>query len=172
MARLETWFKTERMHRHEVRGKTIATRLKFELEYARDQELVLQQHQSPEFKPFVLAKCQEKLEFFQVVKPSRRQERWMSEIVRPRIGALGRTGQKLSESVDRALDESKAKLTWATSDRFQHLVARGSVDELRLFVAEPETFVENRRATSVMVCDAYTRTRRPPPPSARGFREP
>ena len=73
MARLETWFKTERMHRHEVRGKTIATRLKFELEYARDQELVLQQHPSPEFKPFVLARCQEKLQFFQIVRPSKRR---------------------------------------------------------------------------------------------------
>ncbi len=58
MARLHAWFNEERVHRHEVRGKTIATRLKFELEYERDRELVLQEHRSEHFLEYVIQACQ------------------------------------------------------------------------------------------------------------------
>ena len=49
LERLERWLKLERQHRHEVRGKTIATRLQYGLEYERDRQLVLEQHQSQDF---------------------------------------------------------------------------------------------------------------------------
>ena len=154
MERLERWMKQERQYRHEVRGKTIAMRIKYELEYERDRQLVLEQHQSEDFKPFVLEKCSEKLAFFQITRPSKRQERWVDEVVKPRIGATARGGQKLSQSADLKLDEKKAKLTWATADRAIHLVSRGTEDQLRIFVSEPEAFVERRASTSIVVCDA------------------
>ena len=72
MERLERWLKDERQHRHEVRVKTLTTRLMYELEYERDRQLVLQQHESKDFKPFVLEKCREKLAFMQIMKPSRK----------------------------------------------------------------------------------------------------
>ena len=147
------------MARHEfcsthLKGETIATRLQHELECERDRQVVLDQHQSKDFKPFVLERCREKLAFFQVTRPSKKQERWMEKIVKPRLGATARVAQKLSQSADLKLDERKARLTWATADRVIHLVSRGTEDQLRLFVSEPEAFVERRASTSIVVCDA------------------
>ena len=77
MERLERWLKLERQHRHEVKGKTIAMRLKYELEFERDRQLVLEQHQNKDSKPFALERCREKLAFFEVRKPSKMQDRWL-----------------------------------------------------------------------------------------------
>jgi len=154
MARLHQWFNQEREYRHEVRGKILNTRLKYELEYERDRELVLEQHKSPEHLPYVLQACQEKLSFFQILRASKRQEKWMAKVVRPRIRATARVAQKLSEGRDAELCSVKGKLTWATSDRMIHLVARGTEAELEMFVSDPRRFIENRQATSVVVVDA------------------
>ncbi len=153
-ARLEAWFREERVHRHEVRNKSLATRLRFEMEFERDKQLVLEQHKSPEFRPYVLERVRDKLSWFQITRPSKKQERWISDVVRPRIRATTRAAQKLNESTDRKLDEVKAKLTWATADRLVHLIARGEPEALRVFCSEPEVFCENRAQTSVVVCDA------------------
>ena len=40
MARVKTWFDDERVHGHEVRKRTILTRLKYELEYETDRQMV------------------------------------------------------------------------------------------------------------------------------------
>ena len=58
--RLETWFNNERQHRHEVRGRLLHARLKYELEYERDRQLVLEQQESKWFKEFVHQACQTK----------------------------------------------------------------------------------------------------------------
>ena len=49
---------------------------------------------------------------------------------------------------------SKAKLTWATADRFIHIVTKGTAEELSLYVSDTEGFAENRVHTSVVVVDA------------------
>ena len=69
--------------------------------------------------------------------------------MKPRIRATARTGQKLHENV-----------AWAIADRFEHLVARGSVEDLRVHVSRPEEFIENQRNTSVVVVDATARAPR------------
>ena len=71
----------------------------------------------------------------------------------PRL-SLRSKGQKLSETKNKYLDGQKAKLTWATADRFQHIVARGGAQELSLFVGDPEGFAEQRKQTSLVVVDA------------------
>ena len=50
-ARMKSWLKRERIHGHEVRVKILTQRLIFELEYERDQQLVLQEHNSEHFFP-------------------------------------------------------------------------------------------------------------------------
>ena len=75
MARLHPWFNQEREYRHEVRGKILNTRLKYELEYEGDRELVFEQHNSPEHLPYVLQACQEKLSFFQILRANKTQEK-------------------------------------------------------------------------------------------------
>ena len=154
MHKLHQWFNSEREHRHEVREKTILTRLKYELEYERDKQLVLQQHEAPEFNPWALKGIQQRLQTFKITEQTKAQEDWFNRIVRPRIGATPRTGQKLSENVNRELTDQKHLTTWATSDRFMHLVSRGSVEDLRIHVGRPEEFIENREDTSFVVLDA------------------
>ena len=154
MHKLHQWFVGEREHRHEVREKTILTRLKYELEYERDKQLVLQQHEDDKFNPWALKAIEHRLSTFQITEQSRSQEDWFNTIVRPRIGATPRTGQCLSESVDRGLKDEKHLTTWATSDRFIHTVARGTAEDLRIHVSDPEGFIENREDTTVVVVDA------------------
>ena len=154
MHKVHQWFVGEREHRHEVREKTILTRLKFELEYERDKQLVLEQHNDEHFNPWALKAIQERLATFKITEQPKQQEDWFNVIVRPRIGATPRTGQCLSESVDRPLRDEKHLTTWATSDRFVHTIARGDVEDLRIHVADPEEFAKNRESTTVVVLDA------------------
>ena len=154
MHKLHHWFVGEREHRHEVRDKTILTRLKFELEYERDKQLVLEQHSDEHFNPWALKAIQDRLATFKITEQTRVQEDWFNIIVRPRIGATPRTGQCLSESVDRPLRDQKHLTTWATTDRFAHLIARGNAEDLRIHVADPQEFAKNRESTTTVVLDA------------------
>ena len=154
MARLKKWFDEERAHGHEVRNSTINTRLKFELEYEVDKQLVLQEHKSENFCAHALRASQRRLTKFAITCPSKQQEWWCDHYVYPRIGATARTGQKLSEQHNRKDLYEKHQLTWATSDRFIHLVARGTSDELLTHISRPEEFIEHRHETAVIVVDA------------------
>ena len=153
--RLERWFKNEREHRNEIRTRHLSTRLKYELEFERDRELVLQEQSSEKFLDFVLEATQTKLSWFQLSSITRKQKDWMSRVVCPRIGATARVAQRLSNSRNTfEVDKDKALLTWATADRVMHIVARGSRDDLSLFVSDPDEFIKHREATSVVVVDA------------------
>ena len=59
--RVKAWLKHEREHGHEVRLKILTQRLLFEVEYDRDQQLVLQEHNSTDFFAPTLESCREKL---------------------------------------------------------------------------------------------------------------
>ena len=50
-----------------MRGRLLNARLKYELEYERDRQLVLEQHASDAFQRSVLQACQRKLKHFRVV---------------------------------------------------------------------------------------------------------
>ena len=154
MARLKNWFDNERVHGHEVRKKTILTRLKFELEYEVDRQMDLEQHKSPEFCAFALRSSQTRLKTLSIVSTTRVQDKWYDAIVLPRIRATARCGQKVTSSSNRKVVEERHQLSWATSDRFVHLAARGSTEELQLHVARPEEFVRDRAQTAVVVLDA------------------
>ena len=154
MHRVHQWFCKEREHRHEVREKTILTRLKFELEYERDKQIVLRDHESEEFLPWSLEVCQSRRASFQINQQTKLQRDWFDKIVCPRIQATARRGQTLHESVDREKMDDKHLVTWATSDRFLHLACRGEVEELRVRVSRPEEFIENRKKTSIVIVDA------------------
>ena len=148
--RLTKWFREEREYGHEVRGATIRTRVLYELEYERDCELVKQQTGDTSFRPYVLDAARDKLSYFQVFSSTKKQQCWMAQNVLPRMGATARTGQRLvTGGTDETVDFEKAKLTWATSDRFLHLVARGSEEQLAQFVAEPDKWVLTRQDTEV-----------------------
>ena len=130
----------EREFNSEVRGRTLNT--------------VLEAHQSPDFRPYVLEACREKLNYCQVSSIMKRQKKWLEHTLLRKIGASAASGQRLVSSMDRDVDERKARLTWATSDRFIHLVARGTARELEPFVANVEEFIEKRKTTRVVVVDA------------------
>ena len=154
MHRFKNWFDEERQHRHECREKTLLTRLKFELEYERDKQLVLREQESDKFLPWALESCQKRLSEFKIVQVEKNQKDWFDKIVCPRVGATARHGQILHESVNREEMDEKHLTTWATADRFIYLVARGTVEELRIHVSRPEEFIKNRKNTSIVVVDA------------------
>ena len=95
MWRLKAWFEKERTHGHEVREKHILTRLRYELELERDQQLVLQEHGDERFCSWALKSSMERLEKLDITQPSKTQESWYEKVVVPRIGATARTGQRL-----------------------------------------------------------------------------
>ena len=51
------------------------------------------------------------------------------------------------------LDPSRALLTFASCDRALWLVANGSTEDLRVFVANPEEFISRRKETVIVVID-------------------
>ena len=150
--RLKAWLSNERQFNHEVRKSHVVERFLYEAEYERDKQLVLQQHGSPEFKPQALEKVRTVLATYQIVSPSEKQDRWFKKVVLPNIGGRVRGAQRLSAKPI-ALDEVKARLSWATSDWFQNLVMRGSPEQLSEFVARPSEFCEHRARTSFVVMD-------------------
>ena len=85
MDRLAKWFAGERAHGHEVRKKTILTRLMAELTFERDRQLVRQRVNDEDFNPWSLRASQKRLESLVICGPSRAQEQWYEKIVLPRI---------------------------------------------------------------------------------------
>ena len=70
--RVGKWFNNEREHRREVRGRMLNARVKYELEYERGRQLVLEQKEADTFKRFVLQACQRKLQSFRVVNAEKK----------------------------------------------------------------------------------------------------
>ena len=150
--KLKEWLKDERIHGHEVRMKVLTQRLIFQLEYERDQQLVLQEHNSTKSFAPTFESCREKLTFLQVVNPSKRQVQWIADKVMPSIGASTRTPNRLSDK-NAKFDFIKCKTSWQTVDFFVDLVARGTEEELIEFVRDTEIFIKNRKSTSFVVVD-------------------
>ncbi len=150
--KMRAWLNNERAHNQEVRKSHLLERFKFQMEYERDKQLVLEQHGSVHFRPATLERLREILATFEVVNPSNKQESWFIKTVLPSIGARLRGAQRLRDK-PASLDETKAKLTWQTSDWFQDLVLRGTPEELSEFVAKPIEFAENRHKTAFVVMD-------------------
>ena len=151
--RIKCWFEDEREHGNEVRGKHITQRTLTELQFELDKQLVLCEQASENYSAQVHAACRLKLEFIKVHgMPTKQQQRFFDRVVRPYIGATGRIAQhKVHEDVH--LDHKKALLSYESHDRGVWLVGRGSVDDLALFVRDPQEFVKNRKETVYVVLD-------------------
>ena len=152
--KLALWFKRERDFNHEVKRKLILTQLKYHLEWEQDKQLHLKNQGHPSYNAEILKRVTQRLSTFRITQMIRKDSKWVDEFVMPRLHASGHKGQRLSEQKNKTLNHEKAKLTWATADRFQHLVARGSPEDLHLFVGDPEAFAEHRKDTSLVVVDA------------------
>ena len=142
--RVKAWVREERVHGHEIRVKMISQRLLFEMEYERDKQLVLQQHESELFNPKVLEEARRKLAWFRVLAPTTRQ--YMHTRVLQNLGAMTILPNRLTDKQAR-FDYDKCKTTWKTMDFFVDMVARDKVEELSEFVCNAEKFAEARRDT-------------------------
>ncbi len=146
MFELEKWFKHERQYRHEVRHSSLCLQLKLRLECERDRQLVYEQKGDPRFRDFVLEKVREKFSWFCIERQSLNQHKWISEIVRPGIGATARVAQRLHQGRNgRAVDRTRAMLSWQTSDWFIRLVNRGTEEELSEYVMDTAAQVDEHR---------------------------
>ena len=151
-ARTKSWLKHERMHGHEVRVKILTQRLIFELEYRRDQQLVLEEHNSERFFAPTLESCREKLTFLRVLSPSKRHVQWTETKVMPNVGASARVANRLSDK-DSRFDYHKCTTSWMTMDYFVDMVSRGTPAELIDFVRDPASFIRNKINTMIVLMD-------------------
>ena len=69
----------------------------------------------------VLKRITKRLSTFRVHQIVRKDRKWVEELALPRLSK----GMCLPEQQNNTLSASKAKLTWATADRNQHVVAMG-----------------------------------------------
>ena len=159
LARVKTWFDLERQHGHEVRFRHIQDRTKFEIQFERDRQVVLQEHQHPKFQPALLQACKDKLDLFETpkqigLKTSKKLETYMHITVLQHIKATVLCGQQMSTS-DTRCDREKFKITTAGIDYCIQLIsqAKDRRDELQSLVADPAAFAENYKKTSVFVLD-------------------
>ena len=72
LSRLEKWFKREREHGHEVKRKTILTRLTHELEFERDKQQTLCSLGHKDFNPEVLSRATKRLKTLSIFSASAR----------------------------------------------------------------------------------------------------
>ena len=149
---VKAWLEKERQYGHEVRAKHVAQRLRYQLEFERDKQLVYKETSSEKFQPRVYEACERRLALVSVHTWSRAQDSWFSKVVFPAIGGASRTPQRMTQQNPR-LDESKAHLTWASVDKMIQLVATGSREELQCLVQDTEAFVASRRETNIVVID-------------------
>ena len=149
---VKAWLEKERQYGHEVRAKHVAQRLRYQLEFERDKQLVYKETSSEKFQPRVYEACERRLALVSVHTWSKAQESWFSKVVFPAIGGASRTPQRMTQQNPR-LDESKAHLTWASVDKMIQLVATGSREELQCLVQDTEAFVASRRETNIVVID-------------------
>ena len=89
--RPRAWFNKERdEYNKEAREKHVNQRLKAEMEVERDTQTVLKQLEVPSFNEEVLKSCKEKLEWFRIHDPEKKQERWLTQVVWPALGCRPR----------------------------------------------------------------------------------
>ena len=150
--KVRKWFENERLHNTEVRQKHLVQRLKYQMEYEKDRQIVLQQQGSPLFKNWYLAALDYRLARFQIHNQTNEQITWFETKAAPRMGATARGSQRKSENSTRN-DEQKFQLTAQGLDYAIDLVARGTAEELVLHVADPESFIANRKQTKFVVLD-------------------
>ena len=152
LSRMSKWLAKEREYNHEIRYNHVSERFKYEAEYERDRQLVFEQTGSPKFKPATLERLREILSDYKLIGASEKQRKWFRKRVVPRMGGRLRAAQRLLDK-PLALDATKARLSWETSDWFQDLIARSVPEELSEFVCDPKTFAEHKAETSYVVMD-------------------
>ena len=113
---------------------------------------MLQQTNSKNFLPKVLAACLKKLEFIQVHQPTKQSKDWFDRHVCPWIGATPRTGQN-KYAGPLWLEKAKFDITCHSVDYMIGQVCQGTPDTLRDLVIDPEEYIRHREDTVIVVLD-------------------
>ena len=152
LKRVKVWFDNENRHKTEVRRKHIVQRIKYELEFDRDRQRVLEEHSSQKFNPVWLQAIENRLADYQIHCSSKTQLQWEEQVGFPVIGAVARKGQRKSQK-DCKEDKSRFILTAEGVDFALELALNATEEELQVHVADPAAFIKNRKNTVVIVLD-------------------
>ena len=150
--KVRVWFENERRFNTEVRQRHIVQRLKFQMEFEKDRQVVLHQQKRNLFKIWYMKALEHRLQHFQIHNQTKAQKGWFNYRVCPHLGATPRNSQRKSEKSTRG-DEQKFHLTVQGVDYAIDLVAIGTPEQLIAFVADPEDFIEHRKETKIVVLD-------------------
>ena len=138
---LQKFLDQERMRRNEVRPTHIRTRFTAQLKVEKDVQNALHEAKSPAYQPYVLRAVEERLQAYQ--DPTYDKRKYERTSVWPKIGGRARFGGKLTSSVKNP-DKGLCLLGWATMDHAQWLIAKGSQEQLAMYVRDPDRFQKNR----------------------------
>ena len=144
--KIKDWIDKERSFKHEIRRRHILQRLKYEMEFERDRQLILQEHNDVAYKPWYHKALSYRLSVFQTHQESKAQRWWVNSRAIPHMGAAPKISGRKSERPTN-LDQEKFQLTAAGVDYAIWLVAKGSASDLELLVADPAEFIKNREDT-------------------------
>ena len=150
--KIKGWIDKERSFKHEIRRRHILQRLKYEMEFERDRQLILQEHNDPAYKPWYHKALSYRLSVFQTHQESKAQRWWVNSRAIPHMGAAPKMSGRKSERPTN-LDQDKFQLTAAGVDYAIWLVAKGSASDLELLVADPAEFIKNREDTVFVFLD-------------------
>jgi len=150
--KVKAWIDKERSFKHEIRRRHILQRLKYEMEFERDQQLIFLDHNDPAYRPWYLKALQKRLVHFQIHQETKAQRWWLDSRAIPTMGAAPRLSGRKSERSTLS-DNEKFQLTAAGVDYMVWLVAKGSIQDFELHVADPEDFIKNRESTYFVLLD-------------------
>ena len=110
LGRVKVWLDEERRNNNEVRTKHIYQRTIYELEFERDKQDVLKQHNAPEYMAFVHRAVSQKLRCLKVHGACTPQIKWFKNKVFRDIGAVAKTCQNKAQTSS-SLDVHKLNAT-------------------------------------------------------------
>ena len=130
-------------------------RLRCELELATEigTQRALQKHRPALFQDYVLAAANHRLQWLQTHRAGKACRDWLNQTLLPRIGGRRRYGQKFNQEKNPP-SELKCQLQWQTMDRMIHVVANGTVEDLKPLVQDPDLFIQHREKTAWIQTDA------------------
>ncbi len=153
LQRVRVWFQKERTFGHEIFRSHIHSRLHLELKREIGNQVVLQQKASEHYNQAVHDACQERVDkLADPIYMDRQGHQWARRALYPAIGAHARKATKLSHQPEK-FDKVLAHLTWQTMDYTMWIIQNGSHEELSNLVADPESFQDNAKSTTIVAFD-------------------
>ena len=151
--RIKVWLEHQYSRGEEPRPTQLRLRCELELATEIGTQRALQKHRPALFQDYVLAAANHRLQWLQTHRAGKACRDWLNQTLLPRVGGRRRYGQKFNQEKNPP-SELKCQLQWQTMDRMIHVVASGTVEDLKPLVQDPDLFIQHREKTAWIQTDA------------------